>query len=223
VLTAGEVQMLAAAADPPQDGAIFTVAGFTGLRLGELRALRWADVDFTKRLVHVRRSFTHGAEGAPKSGKVRSVPLIDQAARALDGLSRRGYCTDSDDLVFVSDSGGVVDDFGLRRRYYAALERAGLKRLRFHDLRHTFGTIAVQAFPLSDVRAFMGHADIQTTMIYVHHVPQHDAADRLGRVVQAGMSPLAESVSRDVSRTAENGHELSATASNGNAALERRS
>jgi hypothetical protein len=43
----------------------------------------------------------------------------------------------------------------------------------------------VQAFPLSDVKAYMGHADIQTTMIYVHHVPQHDAADRLGRLVAA--------------------------------------
>ena len=56
--------------------------------------------------------------------------------------------------------------------------------MRLHDLRHTFGTLAVQAFPLSDVKAYMGHADIATTMIYVHHVPQHDAADRLGRLVE---------------------------------------
>jgi integrase len=47
------------------------------------------------------------------------------------------------------------------------------------------GTLAVQAFPLSDVKAYMGHADIQTTMIYVHHVPQHDAAERLPRTVAA--------------------------------------
>jgi Phage integrase family len=60
--------------------------------------------------------------------------------------------------------------------------------MRFHDLRHTFGTIAVQAFALTDVKAFMGHADIQTTMIYVHHVPQHDAADRLSRLLEARTS-----------------------------------
>ena len=78
-----------------------------------------------------------------------------------------------------------------RARVYAALERAGLKRIRIHDLRHTFGTLAVQAFPLTDVKAFMGHADIQTTMIYVHHVPQHDAADRLSRLVAASEAPLA--------------------------------
>ena len=74
----------------------------------------------------------------------------------------------------------------MRRRFYAARQRAKVNpALRFHDLRHTFGTIAVQAFPLSDVQAFMGHADIQTTMIYVHHVPQHDAAEKLSRVFAA--------------------------------------
>jgi integrase len=57
--------------------------------------------------------------------------------------------------------------------------------MRLHDLRHTFGTLAVQAFPLSDVAAFMGHADIQTTMIYVHHVPKADAAARLASVMEA--------------------------------------
>ena len=207
VLSPGEVQLLAAHAESEQDAAIFTVAAFTGLRLGELRGLRWSDIDFSKRLVHVRRSYTHGTEGPPKSGLVRSVPLIDQAAKAFDALSRREHFIDPDDLVFVSATGGVVDDVRLRRRYYAALDRAGLKRLTFHCLRHTFGTIAVQAFPLSDVKAYMGHADIATTMIYVHHVPQTDAADRLGRVVDG--DPLesgyrtgyrTEQISDDLSR-----------------------
>ena len=107
----------------------------------------------------------------PKSGKVRSVPLIDQAARALDGLSRREHFIDPDDLVFIGEAGGYFDESALRRRLRIALDQAKLKPMRFHDRRHTFGTIAVQAFPLSDVRAYMGHADIATTMIYVHHVP----------------------------------------------------
>ena len=134
--TPGEIRLLGSKAESEQDGAIFTVAAFTGLRLGELRALRWNDVDFAKRMVHVRRSFTYGNEGTPKSGRVRSVPLIDQAAKALDGLSRREHFTDPDDLVFVNETGDVIDDWALRQRYYAALERAGLKRIRFHDLRH---------------------------------------------------------------------------------------
>jgi hypothetical protein len=52
-------------------------------------------------------------------------------------------------------------------------------------LRHSFGTLAVQAFPLSDVQAWMGHRDIQTTMRYVHHVPKTDAAQRLGLLLDA--------------------------------------
>jgi integrase len=47
--------------------------------------------------------------------------------------------------------------------------------MTFHDLRHTFGTLAVRVFPLSDVQRMMGHADLSTTMKYVHYVPQHDA------------------------------------------------
>jgi LuxR family maltose regulon positive regulatory protein len=68
--------------------------------MGELRALRWSDVDFAKRLVHVRRSYTGGAFGAPKSQRVRSVPMSDPVARVLDGLSRRDAGTRADDLVF---------------------------------------------------------------------------------------------------------------------------
>jgi integrase len=143
----------------------------------------------------------NGSMGPPKSGKVRSVPLIDQAAAALNDLSRRDRFTDDDDLVFVSAVGMPVEEVRLRGRFYATLERAGLKRLRLHDLRHTFGTIAVQAFPLSDVKAFMGHADIATTMIYVHHVPQQDAADKLSAVVQTAQADVPYMRDRRLGRT----------------------
>jgi integrase len=192
VLTPVQVAAVGRAAETAQDGALFIVAAFTGLRLGELLALRWADVDVAKRLIHVRGSYTLGQSGPPKSGHVRSVPLIDQAMETLDSLSRREYFTAPDDLVFAGVAGGHLDGSALRKRFYTALERAGLAGMRtkaepitFHDLRHTFGTLAVQAFPLSDVKAYMGHADIQTTMIYVHHVPRHDAAAKLSAIVGA--------------------------------------
>jgi integrase len=73
---------------------------------------------------------------------------------------------------------------------------AGLGRLRqkedrfvFHELRHTFGTLAVRAFPLSDVRAFMGHENIETTMIYVHHLPSPTPASRLSALLTAATAP----------------------------------
>jgi integrase len=79
----GGGELLASVASE-QDAAMFRVAAFTGLRLGELRALQWGDVDWSRRLVHVRRSFIWGAEGEPKSGRVRSVPLSDQAGREVE-------------------------------------------------------------------------------------------------------------------------------------------
>ncbi len=203
VLSPAEVQAVARAAGTDQDAAVILVAAFTGLRLGELRALRWRDVDFTNRLVHVRRSHYGAAgtlEGPPKSGQARSVPLIDRAARALDGLSRRDRFTGPDDRVFCDPIGKTVNDGAIRGALYDALGAAGISRDRgtgklfvFHDLRHTFGTLAVQAFPLSDVQAYMGHADISTTMLYVHFTPQHAAADRLGALVASDVgSPASE-------------------------------
>ena len=195
VLTPAEVEALARSAESEQDAALFVTAAFTGLRMSELRALRWRDLDFSKRLVHVRRGFTRWELGDTKSHKVRSVPMIDQVLTALDGLSRRLHFVQDEDLVFPNAVGNFLDDSRLRRRFFKALDRAGLKRIRFHDLRHTFGTLAVQAFPLSDVKAYMGHADIQTTMIYVHHVPQHDAAERLSRTV-AGSDDFPQAVNQ---------------------------
>ena len=100
----------------------------------------------------------------PKSGKVRAVPMIDQVLRERDALSRRDRFVDDDDLVFISPTGEHLEDSALRRRFYAALKQAKIKHLRFHDLRHSFGTLAVQVFPLSDVKAYMGHAVVELAM-----------------------------------------------------------
>jgi integrase len=218
VLTPAEVAAVARAASSELMGAIVTVAAFTGLRLGELRGLRWADIDFTKRMILVRHNLPCGGdEKAPKSEKVRSVPLIDQAARALDGLSRREHFTGPDERVFPSATGDPLDDGEIRDEFYAALKAAELAHLRekndpivFHDLRHTFGTLGAAVWPLHNLQGYMGHADIQTTMIYAHHVPKIEAADQLTAAVEAANG----TVSRTVSRTAEiggNSAQLSAT------------
>jgi integrase len=205
VLTVEQVELVARAAADDQEAALIRVAAYTGLRLGELRALRWQDVDFAGATLHVKRNLpTGGSEKRPKSGKVRSVPLIDRAAQPLDGLSRREHFTGDGDRVFISPTGAAFDGGEARRGLYAALGRAGLGHMRdgddpivFHDLRHTFGTLAVQAWPIADVQAYMGHSNIQTTMIYVHHVPKMDAAERLSQVLEAqtGVSPMCPQVS----------------------------
>jgi integrase len=88
-----------------------------------------------------------------------------------------------------------------RKAFYQALDVAGLGHLRdqpepitFHDLRHTFGTLAVRAFPVPHVQAMMGHADIGTTMRYVHHQPRHDDARRLTAVFAGDETPAQVTV-----------------------------
>lgn len=133
------------------------------------------------------------------------MPLIDQAAAALGGLSRRPMFTGPDDLVFCTELGEHINDDRLREQFYAALEGAGLGDKRagadpmvFHDLRHTFGTLAVEAWPLHDVQAYMGHANIQTTMIYIHHQPKTAAADKLSQLVANAVTPdIAERLRSD--------------------------
>ena len=179
-----EVQLLAAHAADEQDTAIFVTAAFTGLRASELRNLRWRSVDTGASLIHVERGYTdEGGEQLPKSYKVRSVPMMRQVAEALASLRRREHFTSDDALVFVNAVGEWIDRSALYRRYKAAQRRAGLRDLRFHDLRHSFGTMAVRAFPITDVQIWMGHADIATTRKYVHYAPQGDAAARLGALV----------------------------------------
>jgi integrase len=195
-LDAEQLAALVRAADDEATGTLYLTAAMTGLRQGELLALRWRDIDFGGQRLHVRRAWSQvaGAEKAPKSGKVRSVPLVEELIGPLDRLSRRGEFTGEDDLVFASPLGRHLDGWTLRRHFEAALGRAGLPRVRFHDLRHCFGSTAVRAFPLSDVQAMLGHAHITTTMRYVHHRPGADDAARLSGAFRG------EGVSRVVSR-----------------------
>jgi len=203
VLTVEQVHAVARHAASPALKAMFLTAAFTGLRMGELLALRWRHVDFANRILHVQRNYVEGVEDTPKSHRRRSVPLSDQAVVALDALSRREEFTGPDDLLFGNQVGDHEDDGLVRDAFYDALDAAGLAQLRagdepivFHDLRHTMGTLcAAKGIDLRKIQAWMGHADIQTTMRYLHYVPAHDDAARLTAAF------TADSVHPDVHRT----------------------
>ena len=81
--------------------------------------------------------------------------------------------------MFGNELGSYLDASALRDRYKAALDRAGLRRLRFHDLRHTFGTLAVKRAEIPAVQAWMGHAHVGTTMRYIHRRDRGDEAKLL--------------------------------------------
>src|SRR5215210_4365223 len=123
------------------------------------------------------REFAGGALTTPKSGHVRSVPMAADGAETLARLGQRQRWISQDDLVFPGELGGYLDASALRRRYDRALRRAALRPLRFHDLRHTFGTRMIARADIRRVQEWMGHADIQTTMKYLHYVPRHDDAE----------------------------------------------
>jgi integrase len=156
------------------DRTLFLVAAMTGLRQGELLALRWRDVDWTARKVRVRRNYVRGHWGTPKSRRgSRSVPMADRVATELERLFQRSSYQDDDALVFGHPhTGKVLDHSQLVRRFKAALKAGGVRPVRFNDLRHTFGTrMAAANVPLRTLQEWMGHRDIKTTQIYADYQP----------------------------------------------------
>jgi integrase len=176
VFSPEEVLALVRAAEDEQDAALFLTAAFTGLRQGELIALRWRDIDFPGQHIRVTASYTTRALTSPKSGRVRSVPMAPAVAEALARLSQREHWTGDDALVFPGVAGSYLDASALVKRYKRTLRSAGLRPLRFHDLRHTFGTTMIRKADIVRVQEWMGHQDIETTRKYLHFVPRPDDA-----------------------------------------------
>jgi integrase len=196
VFSPEEVWALVRAATSEQDGAMYLTAAFTGLRMGELLALRWRDVDFAGSTIRVRASYAGAQLTTPKSGKVRAVPMAPDVASALAQLGRREFWLGDDDLVFVGETGRYVDGSALRRRYKAALSRAALRPLRFHDLRHTFGTRMIAKADIRRVQEWMGHSDVQTTMKYLHYAPREEDARLVAEAFALAGAP-AETITED--------------------------
>lgn len=166
-----------------QDAVAVRVSAYTGLRLGELLALHWSDVDWSGYALNVSRAFSAGQETSPKSGKVRRVPLPDQAMVALEQLSQRVDFTKPDELVFCNVvTGRALDGSALRRRFKEAQAVAGVHPMRWHDLRHTYGSLlAASGEELVTIKSAMGHANISTTEVYLHARPATELAARFTR------------------------------------------
>ena len=176
----GDEELAVRAAEDRQDGELIRVAAYSGLRRGELVTLRWGDVHFIGRKLIVARTLSANVEASStKSGRFREVPLPDQAAGALDRLSQREDYTGPDEYVFCNRFGRRLDASALRRRFARARNAAGLPPLRFHDLRHTYGSLLVEGgVDLISVKAAMGHSQISTTERYLHARPATELAAR---------------------------------------------
>ena len=158
----------------------------TGLRHGELIALRWRDVDSTagRVRVRVRQNYVLGEYGTPKSKRsTRSVPMAAEVGGDLDRLFKMSGCQADDDLVFADPfTGGPLSKAADNRRFRKALKAARLDEThRIHDLRHTFGTrCAAAGVPMRTPQEWMGHRDIATTQRYADYAPSSREAELIG-------------------------------------------
>jgi integrase len=167
----------------------------TGMRLGELLALQWEDLDLHGRLITVQRNYTHGKLSTPKSGESRRVDMSLELCQTLRDLRTERQLEATANgwekvpvWVFCNENGELLDPDNLRHRvFYYLLDKAKLRKIRFHDLRHTFASLLLQQgeSPVY-VKEQMGHSSIQVTVdIYGHLIPGGNkaAVDRLDGAV----------------------------------------
>lgn len=180
----------------PQHYPIFLCALHTGLRSGELAGLQWGDLDVNGKFLMVRRAIVRGKTGPTKTGKARRVDLSDALLSALLDLRRKrkeNLLAEGknelfpDSWMFANEEGNAPDMKNLKdRHFHKCLEKAGLRRIRFHDLRHTFASLLLQnREPLTYVKDQLGHASIKMTVdVYGHLVPgsNRQAVNRLPSV-----------------------------------------
>jgi integrase len=188
-----EVAGLIDAAESERDAAIYALATMAGPRMSEIRGLRVGDVDFAAGLLRFVQGYTEdGGFASVKGHELRSVPMAPTLAARL-----RPYCSGrpADALVFRPERGAdALCGSALYRRFIDAADRAGPRRIRFHDLRHSFGTQAIQRFDIYKVQRWLGHKSITTTEKYLHYRADESAAAAMGELwsTPATVVPLSE-------------------------------
>jgi len=194
--TTDEIRLLLEGTRDDQLGPLFAVAATTGARLGELRALTWADWDPATRMLAIVRAVTvdldrHVALGQPKSAKSRrtirlSFVAVDalevQAGRQAQERADAGASWQDRGLIFASVRGTALDGSNVLHRFQRHLARLGLPVLRFHDLRHYVATeLLAEGNAPHEVARYLGHASPSVTMTVYGHVTVR-GADRASDV-----------------------------------------
>jgi len=143
---------------------VVLLGGTAGLRLGEITALEWGDIDLTKPQLTVQRSEWHGQVTAPKSGRVRHVGLTRRLAEAL---RRHRHLRNS--RVLSDDDGDPLTPKVVSDLVRRAAKEAGLANRGVHVLRHTFCShLAMRGAPVRSIQELAGHREIGTTQRYMH-------------------------------------------------------
>jgi integrase len=189
-LTRDEARALLAGVRGDPRGALYITALGTGLRQGELLALRWSDVDLVRGELTVRHTlgrFSRQPEPTKTPRSRRTLRLPQQVVSALTAHRERQTVVPLSGLVFATDHGTPLHQVNVTLSLQRTLRRLGLPRRRFHDLRHTFATLALEAGEgLDAVSRALGHTSVATTAdIYGHWTPvmQERLAARMDAVL----------------------------------------
>ncbi len=169
--TREESELLLGSARNAEERLLLLFALRTGCRAGEQIALEWGDLDFVNHLVVVRQSSVLGEVGPTKSGKHRKIPM---APDLVQGLKAGKHLKGS--LVFSNPDGSPYSKFQLHERLEAVARLAGLRRIKWHELRHSFATqVAGAGVSLRQLQVWLGHSTIVMTERYAHHCPSNGA------------------------------------------------
>jgi integrase len=177
----------------PEYYPLFLLALRTGMRLGEILAVQWGDIDFGGRFIEVRRNLVGGRVTTTKSTKRRRVDMSLKLTEALRDHQKARKAASLKagrrlpSWVFTNADGRPLDGDNLRHRvFYVLLEKAKLRQIRFHDLRHTYASLLIQnGESLAYVKEQLGHSSIQVTVdVYGHLVPSANraAVDKLDAI-----------------------------------------
>jgi len=175
-----DVDRLVAAAPDGRYRAAVLLAADAGLRIGEIRALPWLEVNELAREISIAWSYDRSMSLTETKGwERRTVPVSERLWAAMKALERKG------DRVFSRLNGDPIGYDAVRDVVTAMYERSGVKQPRqpWHALRHTFGTeLANRGADIETIRELMGHKSIETTMRYLHTTRDRKRAaiDRLG-------------------------------------------
>lgn len=165
------------------------VAALTGLRVGELLALRWRAVDLTSGTLQVSESVYEGKFQTPKSEtSTRTIPIGHVTRWLLETHRQRSIWRQPDDLVFPNQQGGPYQTHNLRNRVLRpAAKAAGIGRVSWHQLRHIHASVLHDlGVPAKVVQQQLGHAAVETTLkVYTHAIPETHrlAVENLERVL----------------------------------------
>lgn len=187
---------------------VILTAAMTGLRQSELLGLRWRDIDWGSQRIRVRNTFVrgeHSTDGKSDLSTRRSVPMASRLARDLELWSRRTAYGGDEELVFAHPLKGTpLDGSKLSKRFKAACVDAGVRPVRFHDLRHTFATrLAASGTPMRSIQEFLGHADSKTTQVYAHYAPSEHEVDLVDQAFALESVPDVSNASPDGSVVVE--------------------